>query len=169
MKSEDLKSEDLKSEDLKSNKCEDFKQDFALLIEAGFIAVKQLDETSANRIFQAAQALSPESTAPQIGIGYIALNKLEVKEAAKIFEEIIKKEPENHLAVTFLGICYLLTKPKKKKGEELIKEAIRKTNNPTIKSLGEVSLEWAERDLKMKNAPFFSAKSVEDEEAIDRK
>ncbi len=52
-------------------KIADFKEDFPLLIEAGFIAVKQLDEISASRIFNAAQAINPHSTAPQIGLGYI--------------------------------------------------------------------------------------------------
>lgn len=150
------------------DKMEGFKEDFSLLIEAGFVAVKQLDETSANRIFQAAQAMSPGNTAPQIGLGYIALNKLEVKEAAKIFEEVVKKEPENHLAQTFLGITFLLIKPKRKKGEMLIREAIEKTTNPTIKNLGEVSLEWAEKDLKKKDAPFFAAKPVDEDEGADK-
>ena len=58
------------------DKLEDFRHDFALLIEAGFVAVKQLDELSARRLFEAAQVLRPDSTAPQIGLGYIALNKL---------------------------------------------------------------------------------------------
>ena len=145
-------------------KMQEFKEDFSLLIEAGFVAVKQLDETSATRIFQSAQALSPNSTAPQIGLGYIALNKLEIKEATKIFEEIVTKEPENHLAQTFLGICFLMTKPKRKKGEKLIQEIIEKTTNPTIKSLGKVSLEWAEKDLKKKDAPFLAAKPAGNEE-----
>ena len=109
---------------MSDDKLSQFKDDFGLLIEAGFIAVKQLDETSASRIFNAAQVMSPESTAPQIGLGYIALNKLEIKEATKIFETVIKKEPDNYLAVTFLGICFLLTKPKRKKGEKIIREAI---------------------------------------------
>lgn len=148
---------------MSDDKMQDFKEDFSLLIEAGFVAVKQLDETSANRIFQAAQAMSPGNTAPQIGLGYIALNKLEIKEATKVFEEVVKKEPENHLAQTFLGICFLLTKPKRKKGEKLIQEAMEKTTNPTIKNLGEVSLEWAEKDLKKKEAPFFAAKQAGDE------
>jgi Tfp pilus assembly protein PilF len=100
-------------------KIEDFKEDFSLLIEAGFIAVKQLDEISATRIFHAAQEINPDSTAPQIGLGYIALNKLEVKHATKIFEEVAQKEPENYLAQTFLGICFLLTKAKRKKGKKL--------------------------------------------------
>lgn len=149
---------------MSSERLDEFKEDFALLIEAGFVAVKQLDETSASRIFQAAQAISPNSTAPQIGIGYIALNKLELKEATKTFEEVLKKEPTNYLAQTFLGICFLLTKPKRKKGEKLILEAIEKTDNATIKSLGEVSLEWAEKDLKKKEAPFFASRSNETEE-----
>lgn len=135
-----------------------FKEDFSLLIEAGFVAVKQLDETSASRLFKAAQAISPNNVAPQIGLGYIALNKLEIKEATQIYEEVLEKEPENELAQTFLGMCFLLTKPKRKKGEKLIREVIAKTKNPTIKNLGEISLEWAEKDLTKKESPFLAAK-----------
>jgi predicted Zn-dependent protease len=102
--------------------------------------------------------ISPDNTAPQVGLGYIALNKLEIKEATKIFEEVVKKEPENYLAQTFLGICFLLTKPKRQKGEKLIQEAIEKTGDPTIKNLGAISLEWADKDLKKEDAPFFAAK-----------
>jgi|GEM_PF-254613 len=137
-------------------KIEEFKEDFALLIEAGFIAVKQLDETSATRIFQAAQTLSPSNTAPQIGIAYIALNKLQIKEATRLFEKVTDLEPDNHLAQTFLGICFLLTKGKGKKGEKLIKEAMKKTSDAAIKNLGISALEWAEKDLSKKSAaPFF--------------
>lgn len=135
---------------------DDYLEDFALLIEAGFVAVKQLDEVSAVRIFNAAQVMNPMSTAPQIGLGYIALNKLEVKKATKIFESVTAKEPENYLARTFLGMCFLLTKPKREHGEKIIKEAIEKSNDPTIKNLGELSLEWAEKDLKKMKSPFFS-------------
>jgi tetratricopeptide (TPR) repeat protein len=148
---------------MSDEKLEVFKEDFSLLIEAGFVAVKQLDETSATRIFQAAQALSPNSTAPQIGLGYISLNKLELKEATKVFEEVLKKEPDNLLAQTFLGICFLLSKPKRKKGEKLIQEAIEKSDNESIKNLGEVSLEWAQKDLTKKEAPFFAATGSGDE------
>jgi predicted Zn-dependent protease len=138
-------------------KITEFKEDFSLMIEAGFIAVKQLDETSASRIFNAAQMMSPNSNAPQIGLGYIALNKLEVKEATRIFEAIVKKEPENHLAQTFLGICFLLNKPKRQKGKKLIQDSIAKTNDPTIKNLGQISLDWADKDLSKEKAPFFAA------------
>lgn len=137
-----------------------FKEDFSLLIESGFIAVKQNDEISAKRIFQAAQAVSPKNTAPQIGLGFIALNKLELKEAARIFEAVIEQEPENYLGQTFLGIVYLLTKGKEKKGESLIKEAIEKTTDMTVKNLGVISLEWSKKDLSKKSKqPFFQQES----------
>ena len=127
---------------------ENFKDDFALLIEGGFIAVKQLDEVSAARIFHAAQLISPESTAPQVGLGYIALNKLDLKEAAKIFQEVIAKEPDNHLAQVFYGISFLFSEDKRKKGEKLIREAMEKATDPTVKNLGVAALSWAEKDLK---------------------
>ncbi|MFI5206070.1 MAG: exonuclease domain-containing protein [Candidatus Paceibacterales bacterium] len=138
-------------------KIDDLKQDFSLLIEAGFVAVKQLDPICSSRLFIAAQMISPKHTAPQIGLGYIALNQLNVKEATTIFEEVTKKEPKNLLAQTFLGICYLLSKLKRKKGEQLIQDAMKNTPDPTIKSLGELSLKWADRDLQKKKAPFFEA------------
>ena len=142
-----------------NEKLEAFKEDFSLLIEAGFVAVKQLDAINASRIFVAAQTISPGHTAPQIGLGYIALNQLNVKEATEIFEAVHEKEPENYLAQTFLGICYLLRKSRRKKGEKLINEAMEKSEDPTIKNLGTVSLEWAEKDLKRSKAPFFEPSS----------
>lgn len=141
---------------------QEFKEDFALLIEAGFVAVKQLDEVSAMRIFNAAQVMNPTSTAPQIGLGYIALNKLDIKDATRTFESVMKQEPENYLAQTFLGMCFLLNKAKRKKGDQLIRQAMQKTDDPTIKNLGEISLEWAEKDLKKEKSPFFAQKQEEE-------
>ena len=148
---------------MNEEKLNDFREDFALLIEAGFVAVKQLDEMSATRIFHAAQTINPESTAPQIGLGYIALNKLEIKEATRIFENVIKQDPENYLAQTFLGLCFLLTKPRRKKGEQTIREAMAKTTDPTVKNLGQVALDWAEKDLSKESSPFFSGVANEEE------
>ena len=141
-----------------------FKEDFPLLIESGFIAVKQLDEISATRIFYAAQAISPGHTAPQIGLGFIALNKLEIKEATRIFEAVVEKEPENHLARAFLGMCFLLTKTKRKKGEKLIEETMELTDDETIVNLCKISLEWAEKDLKKLSSPFLGDKEEQLEE-----
>lgn len=136
-------------------KFQEFKSDFALLIQSGFIAIKQLDEASAKRIFQAALVISPDSTAPLVGIGYIALSKLEVKEATQIFEAIVQHEPQNHLAQMFLGICYLLSKANRKEGEELIEKTMNKTEDETIKNVGRVAKEWSEKDLKKLKSPFF--------------
>lgn len=130
---------------INEGKMVDYLDDFSLLIEAGFVAVKQLDEISATRIFQAAQAISPANTAPQIGLGFIALNKLEIKEATRIFETVVKTEPDNYLAQTFLGMCFLLTKGKRPKGESLIKDAMEKTTDPTVKNLGMISLKQLDK------------------------
>lgn len=145
------------------NPFDDFKEDFALLIEAGFIAVKQLDELSASRLFNAAQVLNPKSTISKIGHGYIALNKLEMKTATKIFEEVTQEEPENYLAQSFLGICYLLNPAKRKQGEEIIRNAMEKTDDQAIKNLGKISLEWSEKDLQKGKfkSPFFADKEEE--------
>lgn len=135
---------------------EEFAKDFALFIEAGFVAVKQLDESSATRLFNAAQLLNPQSMIPKIGLGYIALNKLEMRTATQAFEEVVKAEPDNMLAQTFLGMCYLLNKAKRKQGEQLIQSAVEKSDDSTVKSLGALALEWSEKDLKKSKSPFFN-------------
>lgn len=128
-----------------------FKDDFVLLIEAGFVAVKQLDEIAARRLFKAAELLNPDNPASQLGLGYIALNKLQLNEATKMFESILKKEPTHYLAQALLGVCYIMSKTKRKKGEELIQDAKEKSDDPTIKNLANVCTEWANKDLKSKD------------------
>jgi len=127
-----------------------FKEDYALLIEAGFVAVKQLDEIAARRLFKAAELLNPDNPASQLGLGYIALNKLEIPEAIKTFEGVLKKDPSHYLAQALLGICYMMSKTKRKKGEKLISEAKEKSDDPSIKHLADVCMEWAGSDLKAK-------------------
>lgn len=152
---------------------EEFDEDFALFIEAGFIAVNQKDEVNSTRLFSAAKIMRPESPAPIIGLGYIALNKLEVGKAADLFKEALKKDPEHHLAKAFLGISYLLVEEKRAEGEKLIQEAQEASDDPTIANLADISLEWAEKDLKKEGkksgsgAPFFA--EVGKEEAAKKK
>jgi hypothetical protein len=142
--------------EMDQEKLQVFREDFALLVEAGFIAVKQLDEVSATRIFNALQILNPQQTVSRIGMGYIALNKLEIKQATQIFESVLEIEAENHLAQVFLGMCFLLTKGKQQKGEKLIQSAMEKAEDPTVKNLGAICLEWSKKDLSKKNqVPFF--------------
>lgn len=128
-----------------------FAEDYSLLIEAGFVAVKQLDEIAARRIFKAAEILNPDNPASQIGLGYIALNKLRVTEAATIFEAIVNKDPKHRLAQALLGVAYLLTQDKKKRGEQLLIEARNGCDDPTIKNLADVCLDWMNKDLQAKS------------------
>jgi predicted Zn-dependent protease len=148
-----------------ANLLEEFKEDYALFIEAGFIAVKQLDEIAARRLFKTGELLQPDNPASQLGLGYIALNKLQTQEATKIFEALIKKDPTHYLAQALLGICYLLTKGKQKEGEKLIQDAKAKSDDPTIKNLADVCMDWSEKDLKTKAAsPFVPDQAKKGEE-----
>ena len=132
---------------VKSPDFKDFEDDFGLLIECGFIGAKQLDEIGATRIFNACQILSKDSVAPQIGIGHIALSKLEIKKATDIFEQVIEKEPKNELALCFLGVCYMLSKDKLKKGEKIIADVLETSKDETVLNLAKLCLEWAKKDL----------------------
>lgn len=133
-----------------------YMQDFALFIEAGFIAVKQLDEIAARRLFKAAELLHPESTAPKLGLGYIELNKMRANEASRIFEEILAKEPNHALAKALLGIAYILTKDKRDQGEKLLQDAKKESDDPTIANLVEVGTQWLNKDIKHASAMPFS-------------
>lgn len=134
----------------------EFKKDFALLVEAGFLAIKQLDETSASRLFQAAQAILPTDTAPRMGMGYLAINKFEMDEATSIFEGILKQEPDNHLAQIFLGTCFLLTNKDVAHATKLIQSAVEKAADPTVKNFGNTALEWAKQGKFAKEAPVLA-------------
>jgi Flp pilus assembly protein TadD len=126
---------------------EPFDEDFALLIEAGFMAVNQKDEVNSTRCFEAARIIRPDSPAPILGLGYISLNKLELKKASDYFQQALDIDPEHHLAKAFLGVSYMFVESKRKEGEALIKEAQENSDDPTIANLADVSLEWAEKDL----------------------
>ena len=133
-----------------------FSEDYSLFIEAGFVAVKQLDEIAA-RLFKAAEVLNPDNPASQLGLGYIALNKLHVTEAATVFETILKRDPEHRLAQALLGVAYLLSQDKKKRGEQLLLDAREKCDDPTIKNLADVCLDWLKKDLGLKSLPPLKA------------
>lgn len=129
------------------NIVQEFSEDYALLIEAGFVAIKQKDEIAAKRLFKAAEVLSPENPASKIGLGYIELNKLRVSQALEFFEDVVKHHPEHCLAKALLGVSLLLTPEHRQKGEQLLQEAKEKSDDPTIKNLVAVSLEWVKKDL----------------------
>jgi predicted Zn-dependent protease len=100
-----------------------FAEDYSLIVEAGFVAIKQCDEIAARRLFKAAEILHPDNPTAQLGLGYIELNKLRVSQAAEIFGGIVRDHPEHYLAKALLGVAYLLTPDKREEGKQLIIEA----------------------------------------------
>jgi len=135
-----------------------FAEDYSLLIETGFVAVKQADEIAARRLFKAAEILNPENPAAQVGLGYIELNKLRVSQAAEIFQNVVRSHPEHYLAKALLGVAYLLTPNKREEGKILIIEAGEKSDDPTIKNLSSVCLEWLKKDLETR--PLAASKRI---------
>jgi hypothetical protein len=130
-----------------------FKDDFILLCEAGFIAVNQADEDSANKLFRASELLNQENLLPKIGKGYLHLCKLELKQACKIFEEILAKDPSNEMAKTFLGLSLSLNPNEVNKGEKILEESAQKAKDPLIKKLADNALEFVEKFVKKSPTP----------------
>ncbi|MCP5469554.1 MAG: hypothetical protein H7A36_03505 [Chlamydiales bacterium] len=135
----------------------EFKEDLGLLVEAGLIAIKQGDEESAKKLFNAADLLDPGTTTAKMGHGLIALHKMDIKSAKKHFTEIINKEHSNYRAKAFLAFAHLLSMLQDgsdaekleglKKAAELADEVVQKCDQPSTKELAQSLLEW-ERELQ---------------------
>jgi len=119
-----------------------YDQDFGILVEAGFIAVKQGDEDSAVKLFNAAQVLRPQHNAPRIGFGYIALNKLEIPRAIEIFQGVVNNEATNYLARTFLGLCLMIEKTDLQRGYQLVQEVLNQCKDESVLQFARETLRW---------------------------
>ncbi len=128
------------------------KEDFILLLEAGFIAVNQADEDSATKLFKAAALLDPENLLPKIGVGYLHLHKLELKQAIKAFEEVLEKDPHNDMAKALLGLSMSMQPSSLDKGEKLLEQTV-KSHDPLIKKLSDTSIDFVERFIKKPSGP----------------
>lgn len=128
-------------------------QDFILLLESGFIAVNQSDEDASTKLFKAAEILKPESTLPKVGMGYLHLHKLEIKQAVDLFETVLKKEPGNEMAKTFLGLCLSFTPKGVAKAEELL-ETTCKSNESLIQNLSKSALQFIDTFIKKSPTPL---------------
>ena len=131
-----------------------YKEDFFLILEAGFIAVNSADEDSAIKLFRACQVLKPESTFPKVGLGYMHLCKLEIKQAIKLFEEVVAIEPTNDMAQAFLGICMSMNPAQITKGEKLLEEMIAKAGDEDVKKLADMALEFVDQFVKKAPSPM---------------
>ena len=131
---------------------DEYKQDFILLLEGGFIAVNQTDEDAAVKMFKAAEAIDKTNQLPKIGMGYLALHKLELKKAISIFEGVLKKEPKNDMAKAFLGIAISLSPKDILKGEKLLHETLQ-SDDQSIKKLAGIALEFVDKFVKKEPTP----------------
>jgi len=130
-----------------------YKDDFVLLLESGFIAASQTDEDAAVKLFRAAQILQPENVMPKVGFGYIHLLKLELSQACKKFEEVLKSDPHNEMARAMLGLSTSLTVKEADKGEKILKEALKNSNDPSIKNMASTAIDFVEKYVKKQPTP----------------
>jgi hypothetical protein len=137
----------------------DYKEDWILFLESGFIAVNMADEDAATKLFKASEMLHPESTLPKVGMGYLHLHKLELKQACEMFEKVLEKEPKNEMAKAFLGICMSLNPTSIDKGENMLKQT-SKSHDPLIKKLSHTAIDFAEKFLKKAPTPVQGQKKA---------
>jgi tetratricopeptide (TPR) repeat protein len=132
---------------------ENYKKDYILFVESGFIAVNQGDEDAAIKLFKAAELLEPTNLLPQVGFGYMHLCKLELKQACKIFEEVLSKDPSNDMAKAFLGISFSLMPNEVAKGEKVLEEVSTNAKDGQIKSLADTAIDFVEKFVKKSPTP----------------
>ncbi|NGX33228.1 MAG: hypothetical protein K1060chlam4_01289 [Candidatus Anoxychlamydiales bacterium] len=131
---------------------DEYKNDFLLFVEAGFIAINQTDEDSTIKLFKAAELLDKTNPLIKIGFGYLALHKLELKNAIASFEEVLKKDPKNDMAKTFLGIAISMTPKNMLKGEKLLEETL-KSDDKEVKKLAAIALDFVDKFIKKEPTP----------------
>lgn len=135
-------------EDLKK-----YEEDFFLFLEAGFIAINQADEDSAVKLFKTCELLQPENPLIKIGFGYLHLHKLELKQACEYFEEVLRIDPSNEMASTFLGVALSLTPDKVTKGEQMLEKSARDSSDSQVKKVANTTLDFVEQFVKKTPGP----------------
>jgi len=124
-----------------------YKDQFILFLEAGFVAINQMDETSALAVFKAAKLLNPESILNEIGMGYLHLCKLEIKKAIHHFELALKVDPNNEMAKSFLGLSKIFSTDRVKEGLEIL-SSLKESHSKEVKHFSKSSLEFVDQYLK---------------------
>ena len=138
---------------------QDFREDLPLLVEGGLIAIKQGDEESAKKLFNAVGVVDPQNMARKMGYGLISLHKMDIKTAQKSFQEILQVEQTNWRAQAFLAFSHILSVLQEGSAEEkykslqtgakLAQEVIDKSDAPSTRQLAQSLLDW-EKELQDK-------------------
>ena len=132
----------------KQKKHTEYDNDYFLFLEAGFVAVNRLDEDSALKLFMAAQILRPDNVFPKIGYGYMHMCKLELKQAEEMFSSVLKVEPNNELALSFLGITKGFMPNKVSEGEKILESLEKVTKDDDMKKLAHMSKDFIDTHIK---------------------
>ncbi|MCC5832928.1 MAG: hypothetical protein JJU12_07810 [Chlamydiales bacterium] len=138
---------------------QDFQTDLPLLVEGGLVAIKQGDEESAKKLFNAVGVVDPQNMARKMGYGLISLHKMDIKTAQKSFQEILQVEQTNWRAQAFLAFSHILsvlqdgsTEEKHEAlqtGAKLAQEVLDKSDAESTRQLAQSLLDW-ERELQDK-------------------
>lgn len=124
-----------------------YKDHYILFLEAGFIAINQMDEPSALRLFHAAKLINPDSYLNEIGMGYLHLCKLELKKAIQHFNNVIHKDPHNEMAKAFLAMAKMFSTDQVKEGQELL-DSLMHSKNKDMQQFSKSSFEFIEKFMK---------------------
>ncbi len=138
-------------------KFDEFNEDLGVFMEAGLIAIKQGDEESAKKLFNAVGVLEKDQTGKKMGYGLIALHKMDIKTAQQSFHEILAKEPKNWRAMAFLSFSHVLSTLKEGPADEKIaafkqaahmaQEVLAHCETPSTRQLAQSVLDW-EADMQ---------------------
>ncbi len=131
---------------------EKYKEDYILMVEAGYIAVNQADEDSAFKLFRAAEQLNTTDQLAKMGIGYLYLHMLDLKNACKVYEEVLEKDPSNEMAKAMLGIALSLDPNMTSKAEKVLHEA-HHSKNQAIQTLSDTALDFVNKFIKKAPSP----------------
>ena len=137
----------------------DFKKDLPLFVELGLIAIKQGDEQSATKLFNAVALIDPQHETVELGAGLIALHKMELSKAQTHFKKLLGGEKNNWRAQAFLAFTYVLfimeagSDEEKLKylqeGHKLAQEVLERSDEPSTRQLAQSVLDW-EIELQQK-------------------
>jgi hypothetical protein len=140
-----------------------YKNDFLLMLESGFVAINQTDADSAKKLFQAAHLLKPESAFPHVGFAFLFLHLLELSKAIAACEDALRKEPNNEMAKTLMGICKTMTLKQSQEGEKILVEMTH-SHNPDIKRAADTGMDFVEKFVKKAPSPVELSKPKKNKE-----
>ena len=125
-----------------------YNKDFYLFLEGGFIAIKEMDEDSALKLFNAAKLLQPRNPLVYVGYSYIHLCKLELTKAEELCNKALEYEHDNETAKSLLGVILSMNTNKLSQGEKILQEAASKSDTKEVKDLANAALEFVDKVIK---------------------